>query len=95
MKISRLPETDSIGELARFWDTHDVTDFEDQLEEAPAPVFRRRTEVGVSVRLAPEEIEAVERIARREGSVLGALLHDWVKERLDEVRRTQQPSEAR
>ena len=33
MKRTNIPQTDSIQELARFWDTHDLTDFEDELEE--------------------------------------------------------------
>ena len=37
----KIPETDSIQELASFWDTHDLTDFEDQLEEVTEPVFER------------------------------------------------------
>jgi hypothetical protein len=43
MKTESLPQTDSIQELAQFWDTHDVTEFEDELEEVTEPVFRRRT----------------------------------------------------
>ena len=41
MKTSKLPRTDSIHELAKFWDTHDLTDFEDELEEVAEPVFER------------------------------------------------------
>lgn len=41
MNIQGIPQTDSIQELARFWDTHDLTDFEDQLEEVNEPVFER------------------------------------------------------
>lgn len=41
MKTSKLPRTDSIQELARFWDTHDLTDFDDELEEVTEPVFVR------------------------------------------------------
>jgi len=33
MNKQKIPETDSIQELARFWDTHDLTDFEEELEE--------------------------------------------------------------
>jgi len=44
MNKFKIPETDSIEELARFWDTHDLTDFEDQLEEVVEPVFKRQTE---------------------------------------------------
>ena len=29
MKTHKLPETDWIEELARFWETHDFSDFED------------------------------------------------------------------
>ena len=35
----KLPKTDFINELARFWDKHDITDFEDSLEEVTKPVF--------------------------------------------------------
>jgi len=38
-----LPKTDSISELAAFWDSHDLTDFEDQLEDVPDRVFTRAT----------------------------------------------------
>ena len=31
--MSTLPKTDYISELAKFWDSHDVTDFEDQFDE--------------------------------------------------------------
>lgn len=62
----KIPKTDSIEELARFWDAHDLTDFEDQLEEVTAPVFQRQRE-SVYVPLSPQEIAAVKRIAESEG----------------------------
>jgi hypothetical protein len=45
----RIPNTDSIQELADFWDTHSVTDFDDQLEEVSEPVFGRQ--VGHALRV--------------------------------------------
>ncbi|HET6884176.1 MAG TPA: hypothetical protein VFI31_28735 [Pirellulales bacterium] len=36
-----LPTTQSVSELADFWDTHDLTDFDHQLEEVTEPVFER------------------------------------------------------
>jgi hypothetical protein len=36
MKERKLPKTRSIAKLAEFWDTHDLTDFEDQLVETRA-----------------------------------------------------------
>ena len=47
MKHSKLPSTDSIQELAQFWDTHDLTDFEEELEEVTEPVFARDTAIEV------------------------------------------------
>jgi hypothetical protein len=47
MKSPKIPQMDSIEKLARFWDTHDLTDFEAQLEEITAPIFKRREETWV------------------------------------------------
>jgi len=43
-----------IQESAKFWDHHDLTDFEDQLEDVQAPVFKRKPTI--KVQLQPEEI---------------------------------------
>jgi hypothetical protein len=43
MKRRTIPRTDSIRELAAFWDTHDVTDFDGLLEEVSEPVFQKRS----------------------------------------------------
>lgn len=39
VKSAKLPRMDSIHELAEFWDTHDLTDFEEELEEVKERVF--------------------------------------------------------
>ena len=41
MDAVHLPHTDSIRELAAFWDEHDLTDFEEELQEVSEPVFER------------------------------------------------------
>jgi len=81
MNRLKIPEMDSIEELARFWDMHDLTDFEDQLEEVPEPVFERKMEP-VLVPLQPQEVEAVKRIAESEGIEYVALIRGWVLEKL-------------
>ena len=65
MTRTNIPQTDSIQELAHFWDRHDVTDFEDELEEVREPIFERQT--SVTVRLAPDEFEVVEALAMSRG----------------------------
>lgn len=54
MNRKHIPKTDSIQELAHFWDTYDLTDFEDELEEVDEPVF----ESLISVQLEPEKLES-------------------------------------
>ena len=57
MKTPKIPSTEAIQELARFWDVHDLTDFEDVLEEMPASVFERRAGETVTSRQRARAIE--------------------------------------
>ncbi len=82
MKSKRIPGTDSIEELARFWDSHDVTELEDQLEEVREPVFQGQPSVSFRIRLSPEELESLRRIASERGLEEAALLREWVLEKL-------------
>lgn len=81
MKKMKIPQTDSIEELTRFWDTHDLTEFEDQLEEVTEPVFEREMEP-VLIPLQRQEIEAVRRVAESQGVEYRVLIRDWVLEKL-------------
>lgn len=67
MRNQKLPQTDSIKELANFWDSHDLTDFEDELEEVIEPVFERKKELTMKVQMRPSEIKAVKKIADSKG----------------------------
>lgn len=75
-----LPQIDSIEALAEFWDTHDLTSFEDELEEVDEPVFRRET--AVTIRLQPEEAQAVHELAALKGVHDTELIYEWVREKL-------------
>lgn len=76
----KIPQIDSIEELAHFWDTHDLTDFENQLEEVMAPVFERETKV--TVHLQPDEVQAVKKLAASQGVADTELIRQWVLEKL-------------
>ena len=80
MTRTNIPKTDSIQELAHFWDRHDVTDFEDELEEVSEPVFERQT--SVTVHLAPNEFEVVKTLAMSRGISRVNLIQEWVSERI-------------
>ncbi len=68
MNNQRIPQTDSIQELAQFWDSHDLTDFE------------RKTLV--QIHLQPVEVEAVKEAARLRGMNYVDLLREWVLEKV-------------
>jgi predicted DNA binding CopG/RHH family protein len=80
MTDSKIPQTDSIQELAHFWDTHDLTDFTDELEEVTEPVFER--EKAIQVRLEPEEAQALQQIAQSTGMDAADLIRQWVIEKI-------------
>ncbi len=82
MTTPKIPQTDSITELAQFWDTHDLTDFTDQLEEVPEPVFARKPVTMLTIRLQPDEAEALERLATATGVEQATLIQEWVREKL-------------
>ncbi len=79
MNRTNIPQTDSIQELADFWDTHDLTDFEDELEEVTAPVFDN----SVSVQLKSEELEIIKTLAKLRGISPANLIREWVLEHIE------------
>ncbi len=78
MNCPNIPQTDSIQELADFWDTHDLTDFEDELEEVSESVFENL----VAVCLEPEEFEIIETLAKSRGISPENLIREWIVERI-------------
>jgi predicted DNA binding CopG/RHH family protein len=86
MRAEKIPETDSIEKLAQFWNTHDLTDFEDQLVNVREPVFERKPETVIPVRLRRQEIEAVKRVAKTRGVRETALVRQWVREKLRDAK---------
>ncbi len=83
MNCMKFPQTDSIQELAHFWDTNDLTDFEDELEEVTEPIFERETII--AVHLEPEETKIVKSLAKLRGISYSNLIQEWVVERIHAV----------
>ncbi len=57
MNFEKVPKTDSIKELADFWDNHDVTDYESNFEEIPEAVFEKQDEKHIDIKLDFKEFE--------------------------------------
>lgn len=81
MDRTKIPQIDSVQELARFWDTHDLTDFKDELEKVPEPVFELLTEL--TVPLEPKELEALNALAKAYNTSPVNLVREWVLEHIE------------
>ena len=80
MNTNKIPHSDSIQELAQFWDTHDVTDFEGELEQVAEPVFERET--AIMIHLSSQDAEVVKEIANSKGIEDAELIRGWVAEKV-------------
>lgn len=76
--MMKLPQFDSIEQLVEFWDTHDVTELEADLEEVTDPVFERKKVVRVP--LDAKQAETAEQLAAAKGITLPTLIQQWVSE---------------
>jgi hypothetical protein len=86
MNNHTFPQTDSIRELAAFWDTHDLTDFEDQLEEVRERVFERPAKF--TVELDADDAGAVSALAKSRGIKGSDLIREWVREKVRDTSRS-------
>ena len=81
MSDDRIPSTDSISELARFWDTHDSTDFDAELEVVDEPVFEDADHGHpLLLRLSEAEAATVRDAARARGMDEAAVVREWIRE---------------
>ncbi len=80
MNNKAIPTTNSIEELANFWDNHELTDFEDQIEIVTESIFEKNTIVEIA--LQSKEIEKVKQIAQLKGINYSDLIREWVLEKV-------------
>ena len=76
-----IPENPTRAELAQFWDTHDVTDYLDELQPvkvAPMKSFDQ----GMTVRFDRPTLTQLREQANKIGVGPTTLIRMWVKERL-------------
>ena len=63
--MSKLPNTDSIAQLAQFWQDHDLSDFDAELETVDKPVFQRPETIMVP--LPVDDARALHSLAAKQG----------------------------
>jgi hypothetical protein len=71
---------DSIKELVEFFDTHDMTDYEDEFETVEEPALESGDTIMVD--LPATEAEAVRELAKSKGITETELVREWVLERI-------------
>ena len=85
LKKSKIPKFKSYEEEALFWDTHDITDFEDETEDVEI-VFElnKPRDETVILRVQKDIKEKIEKLARSRGLNLSTLARMWLMEKLQE-----------
>lgn len=89
MTVKKIPKFKTEEEEARFWDEHDTMEFVDDFEsveveidsELEAEILNKRElKKPVTLRLEPNQIEAVKKIANSKGLPYQTLIRMWINE---------------
>jgi hypothetical protein len=84
-KKSRIPEFKSRVAEAKFWDTHDVTDYLDELKPVRLRVGKNLNQ-GITIRFDAETLEKLRARAQKKGLGPTTLARMWILERLSNTR---------
>ncbi len=80
---SKIPTFTSVQEEAAFWDTHDFTDFTDELK--PVNIhFSKSLSEGITVRFDTKTLQILRSTASEKGIGATTLVRMWVMERLND-----------
>jgi len=79
--MKKIPKFKTDEEAARFWDTHSFEEYYRDTREAEIQ-FIKKPKKAVTVRLDPDDIKSVEKIAENKGLSYTSLLRMWIKEHL-------------
>lgn len=80
-KIKKVPEFKNRKEMAKFWDTHDFTDYKDEFK--PIKVrFAKKLSEGITIRLDSETLSELRTQAQAKGVGPTTLARMWVIEQL-------------
>ena len=80
--MGKIPRFKSDQEAAQFWDTHSLTEFEDDLELVREKVFVKREKQVMTIRVDKKLVNAMKAIAREKGINYSTLARMWLLERL-------------
>jgi len=87
-KQVKVPEFKTLDEMAEFWDTHDITDFEDQLVEVKEPIFKNLKSRIITVTLDTDHYEMLQNIAAHEHQDTISLVRGWIVRFIEEKKQS-------
>ncbi len=89
-RVSSISKARTPEEMAEFWDTHSLADFDDQTHEVEMTFdpSARRSVVGIETELMAE----IRRIAKGRQVSTQTLVNVWLRQRVDQM--TSQPAAA-
>jgi len=79
--MKKLPKFRTQEEAAKYWETHSFEDYRKDTKNGEI-VFIKKAKETVAIRLDPDDIKSVEKIAERKGLSYTSLLRMWIKEHL-------------
>lgn len=84
-KKNRIPKFKTLEEEANFWNTHEFTEFEDELEEVDI-VFElnKPRDETIVLRVQKEVKDRMDKLAKGLGLNLSTLARMWLMEKLQE-----------
>lgn len=78
---SRIPEFSNYQEEARWWETHNLADYQDEFKTVKVR-FAKNLSEGLHIRLDPETLTKLRIEAKEKGIGPTTLVRMWVKEQL-------------
>ena len=82
--MAKLPPLKTRREARDFWDTHDLTDYLEELEPVRAETFTlpKSEQQIISIRMERRLVQLLKRLATERGLAYSALVRNWILERL-------------
>jgi hypothetical protein len=80
----KIPEFKTVQEMAEFWDTHEITEFEDELIEVEESIFKNLKQRVISVILDEDHYTILRKIADQESLNMTSLVNKWVIKLIEE-----------
>ncbi|NLO74117.1 MAG: hypothetical protein GX100_08455 [candidate division WS1 bacterium] len=84
MTKKKIPKFRNLEEAARFWDTHDTSDYAEELKPADDVVLDFKPLKPVCLRLPAAQIAHLKRIAAAKGMGYQTMVRMWILEKARE-----------